>query len=100
MQIPGQLVIVDEVSMASTVAFHRITTEARAAGAKILPVGAPHQPSPVQAGGAFALLVSDRGDAPLKAPWVCRIPLHHDAVSEPVKLGKGVLRWPAQVERV
>lgn len=63
-QTPGQLVIVDEASMASTVDLHRITTEARTAGAKILLVGDPHQLSPVQAGGAFALLVSDRGDSP------------------------------------
>ena len=61
---PGQLVIVDEASMASTSDLHRITTEARAAHAKVLLVGDPHQLSPVQAGGAFALLVADRGDAP------------------------------------
>ncbi len=61
---PGQLVIVDEASMASTTDLHRITTEARAAHAKVLLVGDPHQVSPVQAGGAFALLVADRTDAP------------------------------------
>jgi len=61
---PGRLVIVDEASMASTVDLHRITSEARAAHAKVLLVGDPHQLSPVQAGGAFALLVSDCEDAP------------------------------------
>lgn len=61
---PGQLVIVDEASMASTRDLHRITTLARAAHAKVLLVGDPHQLSPVQAGGAFALLVADRRDAP------------------------------------
>jgi conjugative relaxase-like TrwC/TraI family protein len=61
---PGQLVIVDEASMASTQDLDRITSEARAAHAKVLLVGDPHQLSPVQAGGAFALLVADRDDAP------------------------------------
>jgi hypothetical protein len=50
--------------MASTSDLRRITTEARAAHAKVLRVGDPHQLSPVQAGGAFALLVADRDDAP------------------------------------
>jgi conjugative relaxase-like TrwC/TraI family protein len=61
---PGQLVIVDEASMAATKDLHRIITEARAAHAKVLLVGDPHQLSPVLAGGAFALLVADRGNAP------------------------------------
>jgi conjugative relaxase-like TrwC/TraI family protein len=61
---PGQLVIVDEASMASTKDLNRITTEARGAHAKVLLVGDPHQLSAVQAGGAFALLVTDRDDAP------------------------------------
>ena len=61
---PGRLVIVDEASMASTSDLHSITTQARAAHAKVLLVGDPHQLSPVQAGGAFALLVADRGNAP------------------------------------
>ncbi|MFC8501264.1 MobF family relaxase [Pedococcus sp. NPDC057267] len=61
---PGQLVIVDEASMASTCDLHRITTEARTAHAKVLLVGDPHQLSPVQAGGAFALLVADRDNPP------------------------------------
>jgi conjugative relaxase-like TrwC/TraI family protein len=61
---PGRLVIVDEASMASTADLHRITAEARAAHAKVLLVGDPNQLSPVQAGGAFALLVADRDHAP------------------------------------
>ncbi|QGN58837.1 MobF family relaxase [Nostocoides sp. HKS02] len=61
---PGQLVIVDEASMACTTDLHRITTAARAAHAKVLLVGDPRQLSPVQAGGAFALLVADRGHTP------------------------------------
>ncbi len=50
--------------MASTTDLHRITAAARTAGAKVLLVGDPHQLSPVQAEGAFTLLVADRDDAP------------------------------------
>lgn len=62
--VPGRLVIVDEASMVSTKDLNLITTQARAANAKVLLVGDPHQLSPVQAGGAFALLVADRDNAP------------------------------------
>jgi len=57
---PGRLVIIDEASMASTADLSRITAQAHEAHAKVLLVGDPHQLSPVQAGGAFALLVADR----------------------------------------
>jgi len=61
---PGQLVIVDEASMAATVDLDYITTAAVAAGAKVLLVGDWAQLSPVQAGGAFKLLADHRTDAP------------------------------------
>jgi uncharacterized coiled-coil protein SlyX len=61
---PGQLVIVDEASMAGTLELDALTTQARQCGAKILLVGDPAQLSPVAAGGAFRLLVTDRRDAP------------------------------------
>jgi conjugative relaxase-like TrwC/TraI family protein len=61
---PGQLVIVDEASMAGTLELDHLTTIAREAWAKVLLVGDPAQLSPVAAGGAFRLLVTDRGDAP------------------------------------
>jgi conjugative relaxase-like TrwC/TraI family protein len=61
---PGQLVIVDEASMAGTLELDHLTTIARESGAKVLLVGDPAQLSPVAAGGAFRLLVTDRGDAP------------------------------------
>ncbi|MFC8501205.1 MobF family relaxase [Pedococcus sp. NPDC057267] len=60
---PGQLVIVDEASMAGTLELDHLTTIARESGAKLLLVGDPAQLSPVAAGGAFRLLVTDRGDA-------------------------------------
>lgn len=61
---PGQLVIVDEASMAGTVDLEAITSAASAAGAKLMLVGDPAQLSPVQAGGAFGMLVADRCPAP------------------------------------
>lgn len=58
---PGQLVIVDEASMAATKDLDHITSVATAAGAKVLLVGDWAQLSPVQAGGAFKLLVDAAG---------------------------------------
>ena len=61
---PGQLIIVDEASMAGTFDLDTLTTQAWQAGAKVLLVGDWGQLSPVTAGGAFSLLVNDRDDAP------------------------------------
>lgn len=58
----GQLVIVDEATLADTATLDRLT--GIAAGAKILLVGDPHQLQSVDAGGAFALLVDRRADVP------------------------------------
>lgn len=60
----GQLVIVDEATLADTVTLDRLTGIAAGAGAKILLVGDPHQLQSVDAGGAFALLVFRRVDVP------------------------------------
>ncbi len=60
----GQLVIVDEATLACTRSLDRITGIAAGAGAKVLLVGDPHQLQSVDAGGAFALLVDRRPDAP------------------------------------
>ena len=59
---PGQLVIIDEASMAATLDLDAITTHAQQAGAKVLLVGDWAQLSPVAAGGAFHLLAHDRDD--------------------------------------
>jgi conjugative relaxase-like TrwC/TraI family protein len=61
---PGQLVIVDEASLAGTMALDQITSLAADAGAKVLLVGDFAQLQSVEAGGAFSLLVHDRDDAP------------------------------------
>jgi len=58
----GQLVIVDEASMAGTFELDALTEQARNAGAKLLLFGDWAQFSPVTAGGAFHLLAKDRDD--------------------------------------
>ncbi|MBC9822865.1 relaxase domain-containing protein [Terrabacter sp. MAHUQ-38] len=60
----GQLVIVDEASMAGTFELDTLTAHARAAGAKVLLVGDWAQLSPVAAGGAFKLVATDRDEPP------------------------------------
>ncbi|WP_159499381.1 MobF family relaxase [Microbacterium sp. 18062] len=60
----GQLVIIDEASLAGTFALDRITAHAAEAGAKVLLVGDHAQLQAVDAGGAFGMLVRDRDDAP------------------------------------
>jgi conjugative relaxase-like TrwC/TraI family protein len=58
---PGQLVIIDEASMAATNDVDHVTAAATEAGAKVLLVGDWAQLSPVQAGGAFKLLADAAG---------------------------------------
>jgi conjugative relaxase-like TrwC/TraI family protein len=59
---PGQLVMVDESSLAGTFSLDELVSVATTAGSKILLLGDPAQMSSVEAGGAFSLLVKDRGD--------------------------------------
>ncbi|WP_435520819.1 AAA family ATPase [Agromyces larvae] len=61
---PGQLVIIDEASLAGTSSLDRVTALAAAAGAKVVLVGDHAQLQSVDAGGAFAMLVHERADAP------------------------------------
>ncbi|CAN5493614.1 hypothetical protein BH23ACT9_BH23ACT9_25520 [soil metagenome] len=56
----GQMVILDEASLAGTHTLHHIAEAATVAGAKVLLVGDPAQLAAVDAGGAFALLAHDR----------------------------------------
>ncbi|MCJ1703464.1 MobF family relaxase [Rathayibacter sp. VKM Ac-2926] len=60
----GQLVIIDEASLAGTVSLDRITAQAVEAGAKVLLVGDYAQLQSPTAAGAYAMLVHDRDDAP------------------------------------
>ena len=61
---PGQLVIVDEASLAGTLSLDRIAELAAEARAKVLLVGDYAQLQAVDAGGAFGLLTHDRDDVP------------------------------------
>lgn len=60
----GQLVIIDEASMAATLPMRDIVEAAEAAGAKVLAVGDPYQLSSIEAGGAFGMLVRSRTAVP------------------------------------
>ncbi|MFV0374472.1 AAA family ATPase, partial [Microbacterium sp.] len=60
----GQLVIIDEASLAGTLSLDRITRLAQDAGAKVLLVGDYAQLQSVDAGGAFAMIARDRADTP------------------------------------
>jgi conjugative relaxase-like TrwC/TraI family protein len=57
----GQLVIVDEASLAGTFALDELMASAGQAGAKVLLVGDHAQLTAIDAGGMFAALVRDRG---------------------------------------
>ena len=61
---PGQLVILDEASLAGTVTLDRLAAQAKVAGVKILLSGDWAQLGAVDAGGAFRLLATARDDAP------------------------------------
>jgi conjugative relaxase-like TrwC/TraI family protein len=58
----GQLLIVDEASLAGTFALDELAATSSEAGAKLLLVGDPYQLSAVEAGGMFRALVADRAD--------------------------------------
>jgi len=63
--VENGLVIVDEASLSGTTTLDQITSLSAKTGAKVLLVGDWAQPSAVDAGGAFSMLVADReGDAP------------------------------------
>ncbi|WP_246222588.1 MobF family relaxase [Phytoactinopolyspora limicola] len=58
----GQLVIVDEASLAGTLTLDTLRAQVQQAGAKLLLVGDPAQLSAADAGGAFGLLTHHLGD--------------------------------------
>ncbi|NLA65672.1 MAG: relaxase domain-containing protein [Leucobacter sp.] len=85
---PGDLMIVDEASIAGTIALDELRSQADAAGAKLLLVGDWAQLAAVDAGGAFGLLAADRDDVAelvnlhrFKADWEA-------AASKLLRLGK------------
>ncbi len=60
----GQLVLLDEASLAGTLALDRITAHAAEVGAKVVLVGDWAQLSAVETGGAFGMLVRHRRGVP------------------------------------
>lgn len=60
----GQLVLVDESSLAGTLALDRIAEHAAEVGAKVVLIGDWAQLSAVETGGAFAMLVRHRDQVP------------------------------------
>lgn len=65
----GQLLVVDEASLAGTLTLDDLTAQAQTAGAKVLLVGDHAQLSAVDAGGAFGLLGDRTGGAHLRTLW-------------------------------
>jgi conjugative relaxase-like TrwC/TraI family protein len=61
---PGQLVIIDEASLAGTLTLDAIITDAHDVYAKVLLVGDWAQLGAIEAGGAFHMLATDRPDTP------------------------------------
>ena len=66
---PGQLVIVDEASLADTHTLAALVEQARAATAKVVLVGDHLQRGSVDAGGAFAMLARRGPTAELTSLW-------------------------------
>ena len=60
----GQLVIVDEASLAGTLTLDLLASHAAEVGAKVLLAGDPAQLAAIDAGGAFGMLVRDRNNQP------------------------------------
>lgn len=69
----GDLVIIDEATLADTRSLDSITGHAESVGAKVLLVGDPAQLSSVDAGGAFAMLVTARSKTDQPAPTLTEI---------------------------
>ncbi|MGE3796040.1 MAG: MobF family relaxase [Dehalococcoidia bacterium] len=66
---PGTLLVVDEASLAGTLALDDLAAQAAAAGAKLLLVGDHHQLGAVDAGGAFGLLATTGAAHRLRSLW-------------------------------
>jgi conjugative relaxase-like TrwC/TraI family protein len=66
---PGQLLVVDEASLAGTLALDNLRQQAMTAGAKLLLVGDHRQLTSVDAGGAFGLLAEQGRSLELRSLW-------------------------------
>lgn len=75
----GDLVIIDEATLAGTRTMDRIVSHAADVGAKVLLVGDWAQLQAVNAGGAFSLLVQDRDELTADVPELVDIHRFHHA---------------------
>ncbi|MFI9485357.1 MobF family relaxase [Promicromonospora sp. NPDC052451] len=75
----GQLVIVDEASLAGTHTLDRLTLAAVQAGAKVLLVGDPAQLPAVETGGALTLLTGERARTTGDVPTLTEVHRFHAA---------------------
>ena len=66
---PGQLIVVDEASMTSTLHLHELVRQADEAGARVLLVGDHRQLDAVEAGGALSLLAEQPEALELTSVW-------------------------------
>jgi hypothetical protein len=66
---PGQLLIVDEASLAGTLTLDQLATQASQARAKLLLVGDHRQLASIDAGGAFGLLATHTNAVELTSVW-------------------------------
>ncbi len=92
----GDLVVVDEASMAGTLPLGRLVTAAATAGAKVILVGDERQLGAVPAGGAFRLLVGNGGCAALDELHRFRSEWDPDADPELVAAWPDRGAWEAQ----
>lgn len=76
---PGQLIVVDEASMTSTVHLHDLVRQADAAGARVLLVGDHRQLDAVEAGGALSLLAEQPEALELTSVWRFKAQWEKDA---------------------
>jgi conjugative relaxase-like TrwC/TraI family protein len=85
----GQLVVVDEASLASTFALDELVSAASDAGAKVVLAGDWAQLSSIDAGGMFRTLVRDRGEEAATLSDVRRLRVNWEKrASLSIRLGK------------
>jgi conjugative relaxase-like TrwC/TraI family protein len=82
----GQLVIVDEASLAGTHTLDRLTRAAVKAGAKVLLVGDPAQLPAVETGGALTLLTNERARTTGDVPTLTEVHRFHADWEKPATL--------------
>ncbi len=97
---PGQLLIVDEASLAGTLALDQLRQQTEDAGAKLLLVGDHRQLTAVDAGGAFGLLAEHGAATELRSLWRFQQPWEAAATRRLRRGDPDVLDTYAEHERI